>query len=167
MKHVILALASLSIVFLAACSTTPYEVKESDKLTDKEKFHLFDYSRHFINKTLDTEKKTEPKNPVEKRLAKKPQKKHFGTTELTSQEKKLLKELVASKDPVVRVRYTGTKQGKISLSWLLPGKFQINVSADGKLDLSGAKQANWRLNIIKYQRDCYMLPEELGIPAVE
>ena len=78
-----------------------------------------------------------------------------------------MKKLITSKDPDIRVRYTGPKQGKLSLSWVLPGKLQVIVSADGKLDLSGSKEAKWRLNVIRYKRDCYMLPEQLGIPAVD
>ena len=136
------------MIFLSGCATAPYVVKEEDKLTEKEKYHLFDYSRHFIIKTI-----TEKEKPQEKPTFKKG--------------KRHIRKLITSKDPDVRVRYTGPKQGKLSLSWILPGKLQVIVSIDGKLSLTGSNQANWRLNVIRYNRDCYMLPEQLGIPAVD
>lgn len=154
----------LAVLFCGCASTGPYVEKESDKLTDKEKYHLFDYSRHFIINTIITK-------PAQKEAAEKQQKKknkrEIKQKDLSPEEKDALKNLIMSKDPTVRVRYTGHKQGRLSLSWVLPGKLQVIVSADGRLDLSGAKQAQWRLNVIRYNRDCYMLPEQLGIPAVD
>lgn len=153
------------MIFLSGCATAPYVVKEEDKLTEKEKYHLFDYSRHFIIKTI-----TEKEKPQEKPTFKKG-KRHIRQAvkqnDLTPQERIQLRKLITSKDPDVRVRYTGPKQGKLSLSWILPGKLQVIVSIDGKLSLTGSNQANWRLNVIRYNRDCYMLPEQLGIPAVD
>ena len=54
MKRITCLVFSAAMLLLASCSTTPYVVKESDKLTDREKYHLFDYSRHFIIKTVIT-----------------------------------------------------------------------------------------------------------------
>lgn len=127
----------LTAVLFCSCRTVPYELTEKDKLTQQELYHIFDYSRHFV---------------------------------LSSQKVKLtedMRQLITSKDPDVRVHYTAPKTGKLSLSWLIPGKLQIIVSADGRLDLSKAKQADWKLRIINYKRDCFMLPEEIGIPAVD
>ena len=153
-----------TMIFLAACSTVPYVVKESDKLTDKEKYHLFDYSRHFIIKTVVTK-------PKQKELArqrdKKKNKREVKQNDLSPQERNQLKKLITSKDPDVRVRYTGPKQGKLSLSWVLPGKLQVIISAEGKLDLSGSKEAEWRMKVIRFSRDCDVLPEQLGIRAVD
>ena len=103
---------------------------------------------------------------IKKRLNKR-KKREIKQNDLSPQEREALKKLIMSKDPTVRIRYTGYKQGRLSLSWVLPGKLQVIVSAEGRLDLSGSKQAQWRLNVIRYKRDCYMLPEQLGIPAVD
>lgn len=158
-----------AVLFFSACQTTPYVVKESDKLTEQEKYHLFDYSRHFILRTIITKPKeqAEAKKKELKNKKRGPESREVKQIGLSESEKDQLRRLILSNDPKVRVHYTGFKEGKLSLSWLLPGKMQINVSAHGKLDLSGAKEANWRLNIIRYERDCFMLPEELGIPAVD
>ena len=164
MKKMLSLLALGTVILLTGCATTPYVVKESDKLTNREKYHLFDYSRHFIIKTVIT--KAEQKEIAQKKEKKK-NKREVKRNDLTPQERTILKKLITSKDPDVRVHYTGPKQGKLSLSWVLPGKLQVIVSAEGKLDLSGSKEANWRLNVIRYNRDCYMLPEQLGIPAVD
>lgn len=154
-----------TVILLSGCASKgPYVEKESDRLTDQEKYHLFDYSRHFIIRTVI--KRAEEKELAEKK-EKRRNKREVKQKELSSQERNALKKLVLTKDPTVRVRYTGPKQGKLSLSWVLPGKLQVIVSADGRLDLSGSKQAKWRLNVIRYNRDCYMLPEQLGIPAVD
>ncbi|MBQ9771221.1 MAG: hypothetical protein IJW23_05280 [Lentisphaeria bacterium] len=152
------------ILFCGCAATGPYVEKASDRLTDKEKFHLFDYSRHFIINTVIT--KPQQKEAAEKRLNKR-KKREIKQNDLSPQEREALKKLIMSKDPTVRIRYTGYKQGRLSLSWVLPGKLQVIVSAEGRLDLSGSKQAQWRLNVIRYKRDCYMLPEQLGIPAVD
>ena len=154
----------LAALFCGCTTYGPYVEKESDRLTDKEKFHLFDYSRHFIISTIIT--KPAQKEAEEKRKGKK-NKREVKQRELTPQEKEELKNLITSKDPTVRVRYTGYKQGRLSLSWILPGKLQVIVSAEGRLDLTGSKQTQWRLNVISYNRECYMLPEQLGIPAVD
>ena len=154
----------LAMLFSGCTTTGPYVEKESDKLTDKEKFHLFDYSRHFIINTIIT--KPAKKEAEEKRKGKK-NKREIKQKELTPQEKDELRTLITSKDPTVRVRYTGYKQGRLSLTWILPGKMQVIVSAEGRLDLSESKQAQWKLNVIRYNRKCYMLPEQLGIPAVD
>ena len=56
----------LAMLFSGCATTGPYVEKESDKLTDKEKFHLFDYSRHFIINTIITKpakKEAEDNNP--------------------------------------------------------------------------------------------------------
>lgn len=153
-------------VLLCGCATGPYIEKESDRLTDKEKFHLFDYSRQFIINTVIT--KPKQKELAEAKANKnKKKKREIKQNDLNPQEREALRKLILSKDPTVRVRYTGHKRGKLSLSWVLPGKLQVIVSAEGRLDLSGSRQANWRLNVIRYHRECYMLPEELGIPAVD
>lgn len=164
MKNCLNLLLIGTMILLSACATGPYVVKESDKLTDREKFHLFDYSRHFIIKTVVTKPK---QKEIARQKDKKKNKREVKQNDLTPQEREQLKKLITSKDPDIRVRYTGPKQGKLSLSWVLPGKLQVIVSADGKLDLSGSKEAKWRLNVIRYKRDCYMLPEQLGIPAVD
>ena len=137
MKKLTFICLAAAAFLLCACRTTPYEIKEEDKLTDREKYHLFDYSRTFI---LSSKK-----------------------VKLSNDDKRFL----MSKDPDVRVHYTGPKTGNLSLSWLIPGRIQIIVSASGRLDLSGSKQADWGLRVIHYKRDCYMLPEEIGIPAVD
>ena len=164
MKRITCLAFSAAMLLLASCSTTPYVVKESDKLTDREKYHLFDYSRHFIIKTVVTK-------PKQKELArqrdKKKNKREVKQNDLSPQERNQLKKLITSKDPDVRVRYTGPKQGKLSLSWVLPGKLQVIVSAEGKLDLSGSKEAEWRMKVIRFSRDCDVLPEQLGIRAVD
>ena len=154
----------LAVLFCGCTATEPYVEKESDRLTDKEKFHIFDYSRHFIINTIIT--KPAQKEAEEKRKGKK-NKREVKQRELTPQEKDELRKLIMSKDPTVRVRYTGYKQGRLSLSWILPGKLQVIVSAEGRLDLTGSKETLWRLNVISYKRKCYMLPEQLGIPAVD
>ena len=149
MKWLPMVSVLMCAVMLCSCKTVPYELKEEDKLTDKEKYHLFDYSRHFIINSLqnqDINRKKEKKEPV-----------------LTSD----LRELLLTKDPDVRVHYTAPKTGKISLSWLIPGKLQVIAAAEGRLDLSSGKKADWKLRIITFSRNCPILPEELGIPAVD
>ena len=168
MKRITCLVFSAARLLLASCSTTPYVVKESDKLTDREKYHLFDYSRHFIIKTVIT--KPAQKAAAERSVKKPrgPQSREIRQKDLTPEEKEQLRTLIMSKDPTVRVRYTGYKEGKLSLSWVLPGKLQVSVSAVGKLDLSGAKEAQWRLNVIRFHRKGGpFLPEEIGIPAVD
>ena len=165
MKKVLLFFILAAIILLSGCAATgPYIEKPEDRLSDKEKYHLFDYSRHFINRTMAAKEK---KEAMEQKRNMGKKRREVKQNDLTPQERESVKKLLVSKDPTVRVRYTGHKQGKLSLSWVLPGKLQIIVSAEGKLDLSGAREAEWRLNIIRYKRDCYMLPEELGIPAVD
>lgn len=164
MRFAIPLLTLTAVILLSGCATGPYVVKEEDKLTDREKYHLFDYSRHFIIKTVIT--RPEQREMAERKVKKK-NKREVRQKDLSPQEREQLKKLITSKDPTVRVRYTGPKRGKLSLSWVLPGKMQVIVSAEGKLDLSGSKEAQWRLNVIRYNRDCFMLPEELGIPAVD
>ena len=154
----------LAVLFCGCAATGPYVEKESDRLTEREKHHLFDYSRHFIISTVIT--KPAQKEAEERRLGKK-NKREVKQKDLTPQEKDELKNLILSKDPTVRIRYTGYKQGRLSLSWLLPGKLQVIVSAEGRLDLTESKYTEWRLNVIRYNRNCYMLPEDLGIPAVD
>ena len=136
-------------VMLCSCKTTPFELKEEDKLTEKEMYHLFDYSRHFIINSLqnqDVNRKKEKKEPV-----------------LTSE----LRHLLMTNDPEIRVHYTAPKTGKISLSWLIPGKLQVIAAAEGRLDLTSGKKAEWKLRVITFSRKCPVLPEELGIPAVD
>lgn len=158
MKKTVFFPAVLAVFLLCSCSSTPYEVKEEDKLTDRELYHLFDYSRTFIlsskrAKLSDTDKKNLQKDWSAWDSSRK--------VKLSESDKKFL----MSKDPEVRVHYTGPKTGNISLSWLIPGRLQIIVSASGRLDLSGSKQAEWSLKVIHYKRDCDILPEEIGIPV--
>ena len=168
MKKAATILFAAAVMLITACTTAPYVVKESDKLTDREKYHLFDYSRHFIIKTVITKPalKEQEARKVKKRRG--PDSREIKQKDLSPEEKQMLRNLIMSKDPTVRVHYTGYKEGKLSLSWVLPGKLQVTVSAQGKLDLSGAKEAQWRLNVIRFHRTGGpMLPEDIGIPAVD
>ena len=54
-----------TVILLSGCASKgPYVEKESDRLTDQEKYHLFDYSRHFIIRTVI--KRAEEKELAEK-----------------------------------------------------------------------------------------------------
>ena len=149
MRKIAAFLFVLSCVFLCSCKTVPYELKEEDKLTQKEIYHLFDYSRHFIINSLQSQDQARRK--AKKSIVMTPE----------------LRQLLMEKDPDVRVYYTAPKTGKISLSWLIPGKLQVIAAAEGRLDLSSGKQADWKLRLITFSRDCPVLPEDLGIPAVD
>ena len=152
----------LGTAFLYSCQTGPYELKEEDKLTEKETYHLFDYARHFIINSLEAQDKA-----LLKAQRQQNQKNNRNTSRKAPVLTQELRQLLVEKDPEVRVHYTAPKTGKLSLSWLLPGKLQVIASAEGRLDLSSGKQADWKLRVITFSRDCSILPEELGIPAVD
>ena len=78
----------LAVLFCGCAATGPYVEKESDRLTEREKHHLFDYSRHFIISTVIT--KPAQKEAEERRLGKK-NKREVKQKDLTPQEKDELK----------------------------------------------------------------------------
>ncbi len=132
MVKLLFAAFAACALFLAGCSSagdredprTLYEPSETEKLQPKEKFELYDYARGFL-------------------MSSKKLKSRFAKEDF---------DFISKHDPDTRIHYTAPKTGKMFLSWTIPGRRQIVVSAEGYLVISQGNKAVWALRVSDFSR---------------